>query len=260
MLPLSFTEYYEAVKQKGYSLERVYRKYVEYGSFPYITELEENKQNITSYLEGLYTSVIVKDIINRNKIDNIRSLEDCIRFMFDNIGNTTSAKKISNAITSAGKKISNYTIDKYLSYLTNTYILYKVGRYDIKGKQYLQTQEKYYLVDIGLQHYLLGSKRSDIGRVLENIFYLELLRRGYEIYIGKIGAVEIDFIAMKDGKIEYYQVAYSVIDNTTFEREINPLNNIREHGSKFLLTMDNLPISSYNGIQQIYVLDWLLQN
>ena len=163
--------------------------------------------------------------------------------MFDNIGNLCSSTKIANAMTSAGRKISVHTVESYLTALVDSFVLYKVGRYDIKGKQYLTTGAKYYLSDLGLRYYLLGSKRADAGHILENVIYLELSRRGYEIYVGKAGNAEVDFIAINEEGEEYYQVAYTVIDadGSTLERELAPLDSIKDHNPKYLLTMDFTP-------------------
>ncbi|MCI7789186.1 MAG: DUF4143 domain-containing protein, partial [Lachnospiraceae bacterium] len=150
-------------------------------------------------------------------------------------------------------------VESYLSALTDSYILYKVGRYDIKGKQYLMTGFKYYVADIGLRYFLLGTKPTDIGHILENIVYLELLRRGYEVYIGKTGDAEVDFIAINSEGQEYYQVAQTVMDESTLKRELSPLDSIKDHNPKYLLTMDYMPLTSYNGIKQINVLEWLLK-
>jgi predicted AAA+ superfamily ATPase len=235
-----------------------YRSYIENSSFPYTLQLDEDKEQIKAYLDGIYNTVILKDVVARNKISDIVSLENIIKFVFDNIGNSTSAKKISDTMISKGKKISNHTIDTYLNALVKSFILYKTNRYDIKGKQYLETNGKYYLVDIGLRYYLLGSKYVDYGHVLENIVYLELIRRGYEVYIGKVDNQEIDFVAIKNGDIEYYQVSQTVTEKSTLECELKPLKKIKDHNPKYLLTLDNVPNISHNGIKQLYVLDWLL--
>jgi len=256
MLPLSFKEYLSAFPDKT-DLPAKYTQYLVNSSFPYTLELD--KGEIRTYLDGIYNTVILKDVVQRNKVLNVNSLESIIKFMFDNIGNMTSVRNISNTMTSAGRKISNHTIENYLSALIDSFILYKVGRYDIKGKQYLQTNEKYYLVDIGLRYFLLGSKKADMGRMLENVVYLELLRRGYEIYVGKVGTMEVDFVAIKDGNIEYFQVAQTVQLPVTLKHELRPLEIIKDHNPKYLLTLDNEPVSSHNGIKQIYTLDWLLE-
>lgn len=257
MLPLSFLEYKSIFDNKD--LPTLYRQYIENGSFPYITELEEDKEQIQAYLSGIYNTVILKDVVSRKKISDVSVLESIIKFMFDNIGNITTPKKISDTMISKGRKISNHTVENYLSALVDSLILYKANRYDIKGKQYLETQEKYYVVDIGLRYFLLGSKYVDMGHILENVVYLELIRRGYKVFIGKVGNLEIDFVAEKNGEIEYYQVAQTVIDITTLARELTPLNSIKDHNPKFLITMDNVPNTSHNGIKQIYALDWLLK-
>ena len=255
MLPLSFKEYLSAFSEKT-DLPLKYRNYLVNSSFPYTLELDDENQ-IRLYLDGIYNTVILKDVVARKNISDVGILESVIRYMFDNIGNITSVKKISDNLTSAGRKISNHTVENYLSALIDSFILYKASRYDVKGKQYLQTNEKYYLVDIGLRYFLLGSKKADMGRVLENVVYLELLRRGYEIYVGKVGTLEVDFVAVKNGDIEYYQVAQTVQQPETLERELKPLDSIKDHNPKYLLTLDVEPPTSHKGIKQINALDWL---
>lgn len=258
MLPLSFKEYYGAINTTNLTKEEVYSKYITDSSFPYTVGLK-NRTQVRQYLDGIFNTVVLNDIIDRNKISDPSMLKSVISFMFDNIGNPTSAKKISDTMTSMNRKISNHTVENYLSAIVDSLLMYKVGRYDIKGKQYLQMLDKYYLVDIGLRYYLLGSSNVDRGHILENVVYLELLRRGYEIYVGKVGTTEVDFITKDlNGNIAYYQVSYSVKDDKTLERELEPLASIQDHNPKFLLTMDNEPQTSHNGIQQINVLDWLL--
>lgn len=258
MLPLSFKEYYGAIDTSRLNKEEVYTKYITESSFPYTVKLK-NKTQIRQYLDGIFNTVVLNDIIDRNKISDASMLKSVISFMFDNIGNPTSAKKISDTMTSMNRKISNHTVENYLSAIVDSLLMYKVSRYDIKGKQYLQMLDKYYLVDIGLRFYLLGTNNVDRGHILENIVYLELLRRGYEIYVGKVGLNEVDFIAKDlNGNISYYQVSYSVKDDKTLSRELAPLESIQDHNQKFLLTMDNEPTISHNGIQQVNVLDWLL--
>lgn len=258
MLPLSFKEYVSYFNDKT-DLSRKYTDYLINSSFPYTLELNGSKKNIREYLGGIYSTVVLKDIIARKNINDVFMLESIIRFMFDNIGNLCSIKKIADTMTSDGRKITSPTVENYLSALVDSYILYKVRRYDIKGKQYLKTGEKYYIVDIGLRYYLLGTKKVDMGHILENIIYLELLRRGYEIYIGKVGSKEVDFIAINDEGIEYYQVALTVHDEKTLERELYPLNSISDHNPKYLLTLDDDPPTSHNGIKQLNAIDWLLK-
>ena len=256
MLPLSFKEYISAVGESD--LSRKYRDYLMNSSFPYTLELNKRK-DILAYLDGIYTSIVLKDIVKRKKIADVTVLERVIRFMFDNIGNLCSATKIANTLKSGGKGVSVHTVDNYLTALCESFVLYKVGRYDIKGKQLLQTQEKYYLADIGLRYYLLGTKPADMGHILENIIYLELLRRGYEIYVGRQDNGEVDFIAIDENGTEYYQVALTVRDENTLKRELTPLDSISDHNPKYLLTLDDDPPVSHNGIRQLNALEWLLK-
>lgn len=252
MLPLSFKEYISYVGDTD--LSKKYIDYITNSSFPY-TLMLNNSKDIRMYLEGLYNTVIVNDIADRKDISDIGMLKDVIRLMFDNIGSLCSSRSISNTMTSNGRKISVPTVEKYLEALVESFVLYKVNRYDIKGKNYLKSGAKYYLSDIGLRYYLLGSMGADQGHILENIVYLELLRRGYEVYIGKN---EVDFVALNEKGVEYYQVSYTVMDNKTLERELRPLNNINDHNPKYLLTADYTPYISHNGIKQINVFEWLL--
>lgn len=258
MLPLSFKEYYTAIETSRLTKEEVYTKYITNSSFPYTVGLIDKNQ-VRIYIDGIFNTVVLNDIVARNKIADASMLKSVIAFMFDNIGNPTSAKKIADTMTSMNRKISNHTVENYLSAITDSLLMYKVGRYDIKGKQYLQMLDKYYLSDVGLRYYLLGSSNIDRGHILENVVYLELLRRGYEVYVGKVGSLEVDFITKDmNGNIQYYQVSYSVRDDKTLARELEPLKSIQDHNPKYLLTMDVDPNTSHNGIQQINVLDWLL--
>lgn len=257
MLPLSFKEYVSAFPDNQ-NLAELYRNYLTNSSFPGTLELER-KQDIRMYLEGIYNTILLKDIVTRKRISDASTLERVVEFMFDNIGNLCSSTKIANAMTSAGRKISVPTVESYLSSLTDSYILYRVGRYDIKGKQYLTTGFKYYVADIGLRYYLLGTRQVDQGHILENIVYLELLRRGYEAHIGKIGDAEVDFIAINSEGQEYYQVSQSVLEEQTLQRELASLEMIKDHNPKYLLTLDYTPTVSHNGIRQMNVLEWLIK-
>ncbi len=258
MLPLSFAEYV-AAHDGGASREELYRSYLYNSSFPYTVELTE-RRNIHAYLDGIYNTVVLNDIVARKKVQDVLMLKSVIQFMFDNIGNLCSTKKIADSMTSAGRRISGHTVESYLDGITDSLLMYRVGRYDIKGKEHLRLYDKYYLADIGLRYYLLGTRNADQGRILENIVYLELLRRGYTVYVGRLGAAEIDFVAQDaDGNTEYYQVALTVREENTLKRELGPLNDISDHNLKYLLTMDNDPPASHNGIRQKYVLDWLLE-
>lgn len=257
MLPLSFKEYISAYPGNT-NTGALYMNYLQNSSFPGTLELAR-KQDIRVYLEGIYNTILLKDIVTRKKISDPFMLQSVVEFMFDNIGNMCSSTKIANAMTSSGRKISVPTVENYLSALCDSFILYKVGRYDIKGKQYLATGAKYYVADIGLRYFILGTKQADMGHILENIVYLELIRRGYEVHIGKVGDAEVDFIAIGAEGEEYYQVSQTVLEEQTLKRELSSLDAIKDHNPKYLLTMDYTPLTSYNGIKQVNVLEWLLK-
>lgn len=259
MLPLSFKEYVSAFPGHT-NIDRLYTDYLVNSSFPYALELD-NPKDRRQYLQAIFDTIVLKDIVARGRFPDVAMLQSVVRFLFDNIGNLCSTKKISDTMTSAGRKISVHTVESYLSALTDSFIFYKIGRYDIKGKEYLKTGDKYYAADIGLRYALLGSKKADEGHILENIVFLELLRRGYEVHIGKVAATEVDFIAIGPEGEEYYQIAYTVIDpeGLTLRRELAPLEAIKDHNPKYLLTMDHTPFTSHGGIKQINVLDWLLK-
>ena len=253
MLPLSFKEYMistGSMNDRGIK----YVDYLQNSSFPYTLELEGKSDEIRSYLEGLYNTIVVKDIINHSKISEPRMLKSILKFIFDNIGNPLSSKKIADTMTSSGRRIDTRTVEKYLNALTESYIIYQAKRYNIKGKQYLKTLEKYYVVDIGLRLMLFGSKQIDAGRIL----YLELLRRGYDVYVGKVDEFEVDFVAQNGKGTTYFQVALSVRDEKTLERELRSLRAIKDHYPKILLTMDDDPEVHYDGIRRINARDWLL--
>lgn len=258
VLPLSFREF---VIHKGMSdnLQKAYRQYIELGSFPYLLQLDDTSQ-IQEYLRGIYSTVVLKDILSRNKIGDVMMLESIISFMLDNIGNIVSTKKISDTMTSLGRKINVRTVESYLTALVESYILYEVKRYDVKGRQHLKTLGKYYVVDIGFRNLLLGNKGLDIGFVLENIVYLELIRRGYSVFIGKVGLLEIDFVVSKGNEYKYYQVSASVRDSSTLERELKSLRAVSDSYEKFVLTLDDDPVRDYNGIKVMNVLDFLVEN
>ena len=257
MLPLSFKEYMEStgsMNDRGIK----YAEYLQNSSFPFTLELKNQPDEIRDYLEGIYNTIVVKDIINRKKITDTMMLKSVLRFVFDNIGNPLSSKKIADTMTSEGRKIDTKTVEKYLEAFSESYIIYQAKRYNIKGKQYLKTLEKYYIVDIGMRYMLLGSRQADAGHVLENIVYLELLRRGYEVYVGKIDSYEVDFVAQNKKGTVYFQVALTVQDENTLLRELRPLQAIRDHYPKIILTMDEEPEEQYEGIRHINARDWLL--
>ena len=253
MLPLSFREYLSCYGE-GDELKK-YENYIQTGGFPYILNLDMDKGLIRNYLDGIYNTVLMKDVVSRNNIKDTMILESIIKFIFDNIGQMVSTNKISNTLNSNNRKNSVNTVENYLSNLLESYIIYKISRYDIKGKEYLKTGDKYYVCDLGLRAYLLGETK-DYGSILENIIFLELKRRGYEIYIGKYEENEVDFVIKSNEGMKYIQVALSVRDEKALERELKSLDNIKDHYPKYLITLD-YDTNDYNGIKQISALDFL---
>jgi predicted AAA+ superfamily ATPase len=257
MLPLSFREYVSATVGAD-QLSRKYARYLENGSFPGALEFEGNPKHIHGYLQGIYDSVVLKDVVGRYKIPDTMMLESLVRFAFDNVGSQLSTKSISNALNADGRKIDVRTVERYLRALMDSFILYQAKRYNIKGKQYLKTLEKYYAVDIGLRYLLLGKRGADVGHILENVVYLELLRRGYQVYIGKVDELEVDFVAMDPSGRRYFQVAATVREQSTLERELASLRKIADHYPKVILTLDDDPDADYDGIRRTNALAWLM--
>ena len=256
MLPLSFKEFL-TTQNEQINLERLYQKYISFGSLPYVTNFD-NIEEVDKYIKGIYDSIILNDVVARKKFPDLLMLKSVVNFLLDNIGNITSTNKIADTMTSNGRNISVHTVENYIDALLEAFIFYKVSRYDTKGKQYLKTGDKYYVVDPGIRYILLGRKQGDRGHILENVIYLELLRRGYEVYIGKVDDLEVDFVAINSKGIEYYQVAETTRDNETLERELKPLQNIKDNFPKYILTSDVEPETTYDGIIKINVLDWLI--
>ena len=256
MLPLSFKEYVEGIGGTT-NLPQAYTDYITKSSFPYTLELDKTTE-IIDYLNGVYNTIVVKDIMSRKKLPDVMMLESVIRFTADNIGNILSTKRIADIMTADGRKIDQKTVERYLSALRETFFVYEAKRYNIKGKQLLKTLGKYYLVDIGLRRMLLGSRSFDAGRILENIVYLELLHRQKKVYIGKMDSLEVDFVAMDENGITYYQVAATVRDEATLKRELASLQQINDQYPKYILTLDEDPTADYNGILRINALKWLM--
>lgn len=257
--PLSFKEYISAFEDKS-RLDLLFTQYLQNGGMPGMIELPTH--HMEKYLQNIYNDIAQKDIFTRNKWYKEGNFELVLKFMLDNIGSPLSSSKISNVLKNEGKIISYHTIDSYLNALTEAYLFYKVPRYDIKGKNLLRTQEKYYAVDLGFIEALLGkTKNSDFGHHLENIVFLELLRRNRRVFIGKADRTEMDFAVMTNkGDWEYYQVAWSTREQSTFEREMRPFELIKDYNKRTLLTMDVEPETTYKGIQKINVINWLLSN
>ena len=256
MLPLSFREYVDGIGGTA-NLSQAYMEYISKSSFPYTLDLDSSSE-ISDYLNGVYNTIVVKDIMARKKLPDVMMLESVIRFVADNIGNILSTKRIADIMTADGRKIDQKTVERYLSALCETFFVYEVKRFNIKGKQLLKTLGKYYLVDIGLRRMLLGSRSFDAGRILENIVYLELLHRQKKVYIGKMDALEVDFVAMDEDGIVYYQVAATVRDEATLNRELASLQQINDQYPKYILTLDDDPTADYDGIKRINALQWLV--
>lgn len=258
LYPFSFKEFMLAMPPQT-SLEKAYRQYIEQGSFPYILQISQDQEMVHEYLLGLYNTIVLKDVVSRKKITDVMMLQSVVRFLADNIGNISVIKRISDTMTSLGRKITSHTVESYISALIDSFIFYPVQRYDAKGKQLLKTGQKLYLADVGLRQVINGTKGGDMGHILENVVYMELARRGGEIYVGKTGDAEIDFVVINGEHKAYYQVSLSVREESTMQRELSPLLSIPDNFPKYLLTLDNDPVTFHNGIKQQYALDWLME-
>ncbi len=258
--PFSFSEYVSAFENNA-NTDRLFRQYMNASCFPEAVNLSISSPNmVNTYLKSLYDTVVVKDIVKRNNLRKFDTLQNILNFLFDNIGNVVSPNNITDVLRkTTGESISHNTVLKYLRYFTESYLVYPVRLYNIKGKRLLESNYKYYIVDLGLKNILnTNSALSDLGHKLENIVYFELLRRGGDVYAGKSGKGEVDFVVQKhDGNREYYQVAYTVNDAKTLKRELSSLEKIKDSYPKYLLTTDFDNVN-YNGIQKINILDWLL--
>lgn len=259
MLPLSFKEFHSAYSQQNLSDMDIYNLYIEHSSFPRLVHVEDD-ESIDEYLESILNTVVLKDIVTRLKITDVPLLLDIIKYLLANIGSLINPTKIANTLTSYGRKTDNKTVEKYLQGLKDGLLIYEVDRFDVKGKALLQRNAKYYVVDSAFRKFLLSRTDSDRGHILENIVYLELVRRGYRVYVGHLQNGEIDFVAKKPHRLEYYQVSYTVMEDTTLRRELSPLEQLDDNYPKYLLTMDVLhKTDNHNGIEQKNVLDWLLE-
>lgn len=267
MLPLSFKEVYE---EKGGDKEEVFNQYLKYGGFPYLTAISLDEEQTNMYLEGIYNTVIIKDIEerenrknldpNKRKITDIVLLKSIARYLASTIGSIVSVKNVTGYLTSNGRKVSASTVDDYMEALRETFIFYPVERFDISGKKMLKTLNKWYIVDLALRDYMVPKKTYDLGFSLENTVYFELIRRGYRVSIGKTETAEVDFVAQKNGEMIYYQVSASMLDQRTFERELLPLRSIKDNYKKIVLTLDKFTQGNYEGIKVVNAIDWLLEN
>ena len=265
MLPLSFGEF---LSMTGLEPEQGFPEYLRSGGMPYIATMNRTNEKVSTYLEGIYNTVIVKDIEDRQarkesdpskrKITDIALLKTIAKYLASVIGNPVSVRSITDYLISNGRKISPKTVNDYVEALTESFIFYPAERFDIVGKQLLKANRKMYIVDLGLRNHILPRRSYDLGFSLENMVYFELLRRGYKVTIGRVGNTEVDFVAEKQGAYEYFQVTADMTAKETFDREIRPLENIRDNYEKTILTMDRLTPGNYNGIQVRYLLDWLI--
>lgn len=259
MQTLSFKEFMNFTNSSNKDLEASFNTYLTYGGLPAIAELIDNPNTIGPFLEGIYNTVLMKDVISRNNVRDAALLESILKYIAANIGSNLSTRKISNYLTSNGRKTASETIDNYLKMLEDAFIIYKANRYDLKGKLFLKTLEKYYMSDIGIRNQLTGLRNTDYGHILENIIYLELIRRGYQVKIGKIGTVEIDFIAENQDEKIYYQVSATIMEENTKTRELRPLLAVVDNYPKYILTMDNTPFTDHQGIKIVNIIDFLLE-
>ena len=267
MLPLSFSEYCQA--RGGDNTERFLADYMRYGGLPYLATLGDIAQKADIYLEGIYNTIILKDIELRQerrsaepgkrKVTDMVLLKNISRFLAGSVGSPVSVKSISDFITSSGRKVSQNTVNDYVEALVEPYVFYPAQRYDVMGKQLLKQNGKLYIVDLGLRHYLLRRQNYDLGHSLENVVYLELLRRGFRVSIGKVGATEVDFVAVKGDITHYYQVTASMTEESTFHREMAPLQTISDNYPKTVLTLDRFTLGNYGGIEILNAADWLLE-
>lgn len=261
MLPLSFSEFYLNSDQK-ISKEDAFNLYLENGAFPYVLDLKSDKRLIQQYHEGLYNTVFIKDVIQRNGINDIALLERLTKFLMQNIGSKTSGKKISDTLKSGGLTGDQKTIDKYLQSLKESFLFYEAKRFNVKGRQIFTTLSKYYIVDLGLKNSLVQQSQKDFGHMLENLVYLELRRRGFNVYVGQLESdLEIDFVCIRGNETQYYQVSATTLDEDTLNRELFPFTKVKDNYSKYLLTLDNIQREvNYDGIQKMNLIDWLLDN
>lgn len=266
MLPLSFGEYCHAAGCTG---EAALNEYMRYGGMPYIAAMDKTPDKADTYLEGIYNTVIVRDIEDRQarretdpakrKVTDIALLKSIARFLAGSVGSPISIKSVSDYLISGGRKVSPNTVDDYMEALRESFVFYPVERFDIVGKQLLRANKKWYIVDLGLRNHILPRSNYDLGFSIENIVYFELLRRGYQVNIGKYGAAEVDFVARKRDEIAYYQVTASMTAPEIFEREMRPLRSIRDNYEKTVLTLDRFSTGNYDGIRVINLVDWLGQ-
>ena len=265
MLPLSFREYTQAT---GMQTEQAFSEYMKSGALPYIAVMDRTDEKVDVYLEGIYNTVIVRDIEERQarkerdagkrKITDIALLKMIARYLASVIGSPVSVKSITDYLVSSGRKVSPNTVSDYVEALTESFVFYSAERFDIVGKQLLKVNKKMYMVDLGLRNHILPRKYYDLGFSVENIVFFELLRRGDRVAVGKYGSAEVDFVARRQDVITYYQVTADMTAKETFEREMRPLRSIHDNYEKIVLTLDRFSTGNYDGIKVVNVVDWLL--
>lgn len=260
MLPLSFKEFCSAEGNAEKSHDMLFNEYITSGSFPFIAETQIDEQKAKEYVRSLYDTIIVRDVVDRLRVSDVSTLLNITKFLLHNIGSKVSHKKIADTLTSLGNKVDQKTVSKYIKGLTDSLTLYAAPRYNVKGRQLLSTNCKYYAVDLGLRNALVKTSDSDIGHILENVVYLELLRRGYDVYVGDIENGEIDFVAIKPDDTQYFQVSATTLEESTLKRELAPFAAVRDNYPKILLTLDTIfGTADYDGVKKRNVIDWLLE-
>lgn len=266
MLPLSFAEYKELTNQ---SADDAFSEYMRYGGMPYVASMSKTDEKVNTYIEGIYNTVVVKDIEDRQrrretdpdkrKINDIALLKTIAKYLSSVVGSPVSVKSVTDYLTSNGRRVSPNTVDDYMDALAESYIFYPAERFDIVGKEILKSNKKWYIVDLGIRNHILPRKNYDLGFSIENIVYFELLRKGYKVNIGKYANSEIDFVAQKNGILTYFQVTADMTNESTFEREMTPLRNIKDNYEKIVLTLDKFSVGNYEGIKVINLIDWLIE-
>ena len=266
MLPLSFKEYCDVKEEDS---DKIFSDYLAVGGLPYVASMDQNIEKLNTYLEGIYNTVIIKDIEERQsrkerdpskrRVSNIALLKAIAKFLSSVVGSPVSVKSVTDYLISNGRKVSPNTVDNYIEALCESFIFYEVDRFDIMGKELLKTNKKYYIVDLGLRNFVLPKRKYDLGFSIENIVYFELLRRGFRVNIGKFGENEVDFVARKNDEIKYFQVTADMTAESTFKREMKSLQAISDNYEKIVLTLDRFTLGNYEGIKVINVIDWLLE-
>lgn len=268
ILPLSFREYCQL--QPPGDREVLFSAFLQDGGFPYVAAMNRSKEKVDMYLEGIYNTIIVKDIEerqrrreydpNKRKVTDIALLKAIAKFLAGSVGSPISFKSIADYITSTGRRVSQNTVADYIEVLTEAFVFYPAERFDVVGKQLMKMNQKLYIVDLGVRRHLLARRDYDLGFSLENVVYLELLRRGYAVHVGKVGNTEVDFVAKKDDRYQYFQVTASLLDPNTFSREITPLKHIQDNYPKTILTLDRMTLGNYDGIEVRHAADWLMED